>query len=76
MLRILETFLRMKKNNQGRSHWGRGQGAHAPSHFNFQTKQGPTVSVSNIIDIVFYRCSEIMRTKHFTIFTGYATIFG
>ena len=43
------------------------QGSHAPSpHFNFQTKQGPTVSVSNVGDTTFYGCSEI--TRNFTIF--------
>ena len=47
-----------------------------PSHFNFRTKQGPTVSVSNITDIAFYRCSEIIRIGNFTIFTEYATMFG
>ena len=46
------------------------------AHFNFQTKQGPTVSVSNIRDIAFYGCSEIIRTRNFKIFTVYATIFG
>ena len=34
----------------------------------------PTDSVSDIGDIGFYVCSEIMRTKKFTIFTMYATI--
>ena len=47
-----------------------------PPHFNFRTKQGPTVSVSNIRDIAFYSCSEILRIRNFTIFTVYATIFG
>ena len=61
----------------GRSHWG-GQGdmSPLPPHFNFRTKQGPKVSVSNIKDIAFYGCSEIMRTRNFTVFTVYATIFG
>ena len=45
-------------------------------HFKFRTKQGPTVSVSNIRNIAFNRCSEIIRTRNFTIFTMYATIFG
>ena len=46
-------------------------------HFNIRTKEGPTsVSVSNIRNIVFYRCSEIIRTRNFTIFTMYAIIFG
>ena len=40
------------------------------------TKQGPTVSVSNIRDISFYGCSEIIQTINFTIFTVNATIFG
>ena len=50
-----------------------GPGVITP-HSNFQTKQGPTVSVSNVRDIAF-GCSEIIRTRSFTIFTGYATIF-
>ena len=45
-------------------------------HFNFQTKQGPKVSLSNIRDIAFYQCSEMMRTRNFTFFTVYVTIFG
>ena len=47
-----------------------------PPNFNFQTKEGSTVSVSNIMGIAFYRCSEIKRTRNFTIFTVYATFFG
>ena len=39
-------------------------------HFNFQTKQDPAVSVSNIRDL------EIIRTRNCTIFTVYAAIFG
>ena len=37
---------------------------------------GPTVSVLNIRDIAFYGCSEIIRTRNFTIFTLHATSFG
>ena len=59
---------------QGRSHWG-ARRVMTP-HFNFRTKQGPKVSVSNIRDIAFYGCSEIIRTRNFTIFTIYATTFG
>ena len=44
--------------------------------FNFRNKHGPTVSVSNIRDIAFYECSEIMRTRNFTILTVYAKLFG
>ena len=40
-----------------------GQGA-IPPHFKFRTKQGPTVLVSNISDITFYECSEIIQTYH------------
>ena len=40
-----------------------------PQHFNFWTKQGPTVSVSNIRDIAFNECSEIILTRNFMIFT-------
>ena len=45
-------------------------------HFNFRTKQGPTVSFSNISDMAFYRYSEIIRTRNFTVFIVYAKIFG
>ena len=34
------------------------------------------LSVSSIRDIAFYRCSEIIRARYFTIFTVYATGFG
>ena len=47
-----------------------------PAHFNFQTKEGPTVSVANIKDISFYVRSEIMRIRNFTIFTVSVLIFG
>ena len=36
-------------------------------HFNFWTKQ--TDQVSNIRDIAFYVCSEIIRIRNFTFFT-------
>ena len=49
---------------------------HTRTHFNFRTKQGPKISVSNIRDIAFYGCSEIIRTRIFTSFTMYITIFG
>ena len=45
-----------------------------PPHFNFQTKKGSIMSVSNIRNILFYGCSS--WTRNFTIFTLYATIFG
>ena len=38
--------------------------------------EGPAVSVSNIRSIALYGCSEIKRTRNFTIFTVYAAIFG
>ena len=53
---------------------GRGQGGHG--HLNFRTKQGPKVSVSNIRDIAFYGCTEIIWTRNFRIFTVYAINFG
>ena len=59
------------RSQQWHSHW-RGQGAMA-RHFNFQTRQGPQVSVSKI---AFYGCLEIIRTKDFTVFIVDATIFG
>ena len=42
-------------------------GARGPwlPHFNFRTKQGPKVSVSNITDIAFYGCSEIIQDQKF-----------
>ena len=43
---------------------------------NLETRKGPTVTVSNIRDIAFYGCSEIILTENFTIFTAYATSFG
>ena len=43
--------------------------------FNFRTKQCPKISVSNIRDIVFSRCSEIKQTINAKVFTVYATIF-
>ena len=53
-----------------------GGGGHDLPHFNFRTKQGPKMSVSNFRDVAFYRCSESIRTRNFTIFTTYARIFG
>ena len=56
-----------------------GQGGHGSSTSisKQKTKQGPAVSVSNIRDITFYGCSEIiLRTRNFTILTAYVTIFG
>ena len=51
-------------------------GAACRSHFKFWTKQGPTSSVSNIGDIAFYGCSEIIWTRNFMMFTVFAIIFG
>ena len=44
----------------------------SPLHLNFQTKQGPTVSVSNIGNIAFHGYSKTIRTRNFTISTKYA----
>ena len=44
--------------------------------FNFRTRKGSIVSVSNIRDTAFYECSEIIQAKNFKIFTLYPTIFG
>ena len=52
-----------------------GYGGHGLPHFNFRTKQGPEMSVSNFRDVAFYQCSESIRTRNFTIFTTYARIF-
>ena len=61
---------------QGRSHLGeRGAGGHGPPTSISKPKQGPTISVSNIRDIAFNGCSEIIWTRNFTIFTVYATVF-
>ena len=54
---------------------GGGGGGALPYHFNIQTKQGPEISVSNIRDIAFYGCSEVIPNKNFKIFTAYATTF-
>ena len=68
----------VKRSIQGLSQLG-GQMGHAPPtlsnprHFNFWTKKGSTVSVSNIRDITFYACSEIIWTRNLIV---YATIFG
>ena len=51
-----------------------GLGGPCLPYFNFRIKQGPKFSVSNISDIGFYRCSEIIWTRNFTSFT--VTIFG
>ena len=59
---------------QRRNHWE--VGGSIPPYFNFQTKKGPIISVSNIRNISFYVCSEIMRIRNFTIFTVSALIFG
>ena len=62
--------------------WGSQGAGHAPNHthththFNFRTEQDPNFSVSNLRDIVFYKCSEIIRTRNFPIFIVYITIFG
>ena len=51
---------------QGCNQWGAGVGAAGeamPRTSVFQTKQGPIVSVSNIRDIAFYVCSEIIRIR-------------
>ena len=71
---MVESFTKKRNKNQN---WQGPEGP-CPSlpHFNFQTKKGPTVSVSNMRGIIFYGCSEIIRTRNFTIFTEYATIFG
>ena len=53
--------------------WGQEGHAH---YFNFQTKQGPTASISNTRDVAFYECSEITQTRNFTIFNAYTTTFG
>ena len=55
--------------NRGVATGVREAGEPWPRNFKFRTKQGPTVSVSNIRDIAFYGCSEIMRTTSFTICT-------
>ena len=77
MHKVEQVSYPLQYQRQRCSHWG-GQEGHAPPHhhFNFQTKQGPTVSISNIKGIVIYGCSEIKQTRNFTIFTVYATIFG
>ena len=46
-------------------------------HFNIRITQGLTFSVSDISDIAFFGCSEILLlTRNFAIFTVYASISG
>ena len=49
---------------------------HTHTHFSFWKKQGPTVSFSNIRDIAFNGCFEIIWTRNFAMLTVYATIYG
>ena len=58
---------------QERNHWGgRGGrlGGHGPPlHFNFRTKKGPTVSISEVI--VAFKCGPLAKTeKQAVIKTG------
>ena len=75
----LNVYIILHYHLQGRSYCvvcvGGAVGQWFP-HFSYQTKQGPRVSVSNIRDIAFYGCLEIIQTRNFTIFTMYATFFG
>ena len=43
-------YMKFYDNTQGRRYWGGGRGScpTPSSHFNFQTKHGPKISVSNI----------------------------
>ena len=67
--RVLKSLKgKMNLYNTGIGTGGGDRGDAWPQHFNFRTKQGPTVSVSNIRDIAFYVCSEIIRTRNFKIF--------
>ena len=61
----------------GRSHLGsrRAMPLTLSAHFNFRTKQCPKVSISNIRDIAFYGCSEIIPTRNFTVMTVYTNNF-
>ena len=66
---LKSAYVYVKVETQGHSHWGGGRGVReviaAPSsHFNFRTKQSPKVTISNIRDIAFYRCSEIIQTRN------------
>ena len=74
----LNVYFILHYDLQGRSHCVCGGGAMGQwfPHFSYRTKQGPRVSVSNIRNIAFYGCLEIIQTRNFTIFTMYATIFG
>ena len=63
----------MKHDHHRHIHWGWGGGAGRPSlQLNFWTKHGSTVSVSNIRNVAFYGCPDIIRTRNIV----YATIFG
>ena len=60
---------------QGRSYWGvGGTGGSCPLlQFPNRTR---SVSVWDIKHLTFYGCSEIIRSRHFTIIIAYATSFG
>ena len=46
-----------------------------PPQLKFPNQKGATFPVSEIRDIAFYGCSEIIRTRNFRNFTVYATNF-
>ena len=50
---------------------GEARGLWSPN-FNFQTKQGPKISVSNIRDIAFCGYSEIMWLHFWKIYGGFS----
>ena len=59
---------------QGPSHWG--QRSHGPHQLQFPNQTRSKNFISNIRDIAFYRCSEIIRTRNFTVPFFNFTIFG
>ena len=61
----------LKQGYRGIATGGPRDDALPPPHVNFQTKQGQTVSVSSIMDIAFYTCSEIILTRNLMNFTVY-----
>ena len=72
----LKTFDNFKNKQKSRgviTGWVGGRDAWLPTSISELNKVN--VSVSNIRDIAFNRFSEIIWTRHFTIFTLYATIF-
>ena len=62
--------------NQGCSYTEFVRGPMPPPPLQFLNTTRSKIPVSNIRDIAFYGCSEIIRARNFTIFIMYDTIVG